>query len=44
MLKVIVNWVLLVFVICPLVAAAILVALNIFFHATGYFDAISHLR
>jgi len=36
MLKVIANWILLVFVICPLVAATMLVVLNIFFHAIGY--------
>jgi len=37
MLKIIANWVLCVLVICPLVAATMLVVLNIFFHAIGYF-------
>ena len=36
MLKVIANWILLVFVICPLVAAAMLGMLHVFFHAIGY--------
>jgi hypothetical protein len=38
MLKVCADWVLVVFVICPLIAFCLLSLLNMFFISTGYFQ------
>ena len=38
MLKVIANWILVVFVICPVVAFCLISLLNMFFISTGYFQ------